>query len=478
MSDARARNTSADCCHLAQGSDNRKYERRVLSLEECAAINSDQYSANEDWPFINYLDTGSITEGKIDRIQRLAPGIDKIPSRARRKCSVGDIVYSTVRPNQRHYGIIKQPPENLLVSTGFAVVRAKEAIADTGYIYRYLTQDHIVDFLHALAEHSKSAYPSIRPTDLARLEVALPPLDEQRRVADILGVLDDRIELNQRMCETLEETVQALFRAWFVDFEPVLSKMKRRWRRGQSLPGLPAHLYDLFPDDLADSELGLIPAGWRIGTVSELCVQIDNGGTPKRNDDRYWDGRIPWFVTAELQDGPLAHSGECITQLGLEASSCKLWPAGTILIALYASPTVGRLGLLTIDATANQACCGLQAKPAFGPYYVYGTLYHAREWLQSVAVGSAQQNISQRIVRELRSVIADSEVHRAFDDIVSPIWKSLMELTDQSRLLADARDTLLPELISGKLRLFSVADDVARGATSASEHPHIAAAEL
>ena len=453
MSDARTCTTVSDCRHAARGSDRLQNGWRTLSLGECAVINGEQYSAIEDWPFINYLDTGSITEGQIDRIQRLTPATDKIPSRARRKCLSGDIVYSTVRPNQRHYGIVKEAPENLLVSTGFAVVRGKEAIADTGYLYSYLTQDHVVNYLQALAEHSTSAYPSIRPADLARLEIVLPSFDEQRRIADVLGALDDRIELNRRMCETLEQMAQRLFKSWFVDFDPIRAKSEGRWREGASLPGLPDHLYDLFPCDIVESKLGPIPTGWRISTVSELCFYIDNGGTPKRNDERYWGGCIPWFVTAELQDGPLTRSGERITDMGLEESSCKLWPAGTVLIALYASPTVGRLGLLTIDATANQACCGLQAKPAFGPHYVYGTLYHARKWLQNVAVGSAQQNISQGIVRDTRSVVADSEVHRAFNDIVSPIWTMLTELTDESQLLTGVRGTLLPRLMSGEVRI-------------------------
>ena len=120
-------------------------------------------------------------------------GVDKIPSRARRKVEPGDIVYSTVRPNQCHFGLIGDVPDNFLASTGFAVIRGKREVACTDYIYWLLVQDHIVEYLHSIAENSTSAYPSIRPSDLEELVLSLPPLPEQRAIAHILGALDDKI---------------------------------------------------------------------------------------------------------------------------------------------------------------------------------------------------------------------------------------------------------------------------------------------
>ena len=134
------------------------------------------------------------------------------------------------------------------------------------------------------------------------LEIPLPPLPEQRAIAHVLGTLDDKIELNRRMNETLEEMARALFKSWFVDFDPVRAKMEGRWRRGESLPGLPADLYDLFPDRLVPSELGEIPEGWEVGTVSQLAERIQNGGTPKRSEPTYWNpGEVPWLTSAEVR---------------------------------------------------------------------------------------------------------------------------------------------------------------------------------
>ena len=195
-----------------------------MTLGDCVIINDSTYSPKEAWPFINYLDTGNVTGNCISEIQHLVAGNNTIPSRARRKVQPGDIVYSTVRPDQRHFGLLKEVPENFLASTGFAVIRGKDGLAFTDFIYWFLTQDHIVDHLHTIAEHSVSAYPSIRPSDIERLVLRLPPLPEQRAIAHVLGTLDDKIELNRRTNETLEAMARALFKSWFINFDPVHAK--------------------------------------------------------------------------------------------------------------------------------------------------------------------------------------------------------------------------------------------------------------
>ena len=204
----------------------------AVTLGDCAVINDATYSPKEAWPFIHYLDTGNVTDNRIAAIPRLVPGTDTIPSRARRKVQPGDVVYSTVRPDQRHFGLLKDPPDNLLVSTAFAVIRGKAGVAHTDFLYWFLAQRHVVEHLHTIAEHSVSAYPSIRPDDLARLELRLPPLPEQRRIAHVLGTLDDKIALNRRLNATLEDMARALFKSWFVDFDPVRAKaaLKRHAR--------------------------------------------------------------------------------------------------------------------------------------------------------------------------------------------------------------------------------------------------------
>jgi len=159
--------------------------------------NQQTYSLSESWASVNYLDTGNITENCIDEIQHIVIGENALPSRARRKVKVDDIIYSNVRPNQRHYGIIKDPLPNMLVSTGFTVITADKAVSDSDFLYYYMAQDSIVDSLHAIGEQSVSAYPSIKPSDIEGLELQLPPISEQIEIGRTLRALDNKIANNR-----------------------------------------------------------------------------------------------------------------------------------------------------------------------------------------------------------------------------------------------------------------------------------------
>lgn len=168
-------------------------------IGDICKTNQQTYSLSEMWPFVNYLDTGNITENRISEIQHLISVQDTLPSRARRKVAVDDIIYSTVRPNQRHYGIVKEVLPNMLVSTGFSVITTDKKVADSDYLYFYLSQNNIVEGLHAIGEQSVSAYPSIKPSDIERLELMLPPLNEQVEIGRTLRALDDKIANNTKI---------------------------------------------------------------------------------------------------------------------------------------------------------------------------------------------------------------------------------------------------------------------------------------
>lgn len=172
---------------------------KTTRVSDICKTNPNTYSVSEKWSYVNYLDTGSITENSVSEIQHLVIGRDTLPSRARRKVVVDDILYSTVRPNQRHYGIVKDVVPNMLVSTGFAVIRVDKAKADADYLYYYLTQNAIVDGLHAIGEQSVSAYPSIKPSDIESLEMLLPSLPEQVEIGRSLKALDDKIANNTKI---------------------------------------------------------------------------------------------------------------------------------------------------------------------------------------------------------------------------------------------------------------------------------------
>lgn len=171
-------------------------EWKMVKLGDIAKTNTSTYSSKENWEFVNYLDTGSITMNTIDEYQYINTKVEKLPSRARRKVKANSIIYSTVRPNQLHYGIIKSTPANFLVSTGFTVVDVNENEASPDFIYYALTQREVTEHLQAIAEQSVSAYPSIKSSDLEEVEIMLPDLESQKQIVSILGTIDGKIKQN------------------------------------------------------------------------------------------------------------------------------------------------------------------------------------------------------------------------------------------------------------------------------------------
>lgn len=175
-------------------------------------------SITSGYPFseILYLDTGSITRGRIEEYQKFR--LSDAPSRAKRLVQENDIIYSTVRPIQRHYGFVKSPAKNLVVSTGFVVITCNQEKLNTKFLYYYLTSDQIVEELDIIAEASTSTYPSLKPSDMEGLDVCLPKeITEQKAIASVLSSLDDKIDLLHRQNKTIEAMAETLFRQWFIE---------------------------------------------------------------------------------------------------------------------------------------------------------------------------------------------------------------------------------------------------------------------
>jgi len=157
----------------------------LFPLSEIANINKNTYSPKDEWDYINYLDTSSITSGSISDIQYIDPCSMKVPSRARRILKQGDIVYSTVRPNQLHYGIISDPLPNMLGSTGFAVISSNNPSLPNELIYLALTTPSFIEQMQQLAEQSVSTFPSIRSADLDACKIPIPTEDNMDIVSAI-----------------------------------------------------------------------------------------------------------------------------------------------------------------------------------------------------------------------------------------------------------------------------------------------------
>ena len=321
----------------------------------------------------DYVQIGTpiITVEHLDENRILHANTPKVSDADRNRLSryqlnKGDIVFSRVGSVDRR-ALVREEEEGWLFSGRCLRVRPDPTKIDSQYLSYFFG-------LSAFKEHIRSiavgaTMPSLNTSLLSDIAVPHPPnIEEQRAIAHILGTLDDKIELNRRTNETLEAMARALFKAWFVDFEPVRAKIEGRRQRGQSLPGLPAHLYDIFPDRLVESELGEIPEGWEIGSFSD-AVEIIGGGTPKTSVSEYWDGDILWFSVVDTpasSDVFVVQTEKSITQAGLNGSSARLITKGTTIIS--ARGTVGNLAIAGCDMTFNQSCYALRGKNGSGSY--------------------------------------------------------------------------------------------------------------
>lgn len=302
-----------------------------------------------------------------------------------------------------------------------------------------------------LIQATGSTFPNVSSGQLSNLPWPNFEESEQRAIAHILGTLDDKIELNRRMNETLEAMARALFKAWFVDFEPVRAKLEGRWQRSQSLPGLPAHLYDLFPDRLVDSELGEIPEGWKVKVLGDF-VTIKRGGSPRPIQDFIRPDGFPWVKIADATSAPsrfLFQTKEFIKEEGL--AKTVLLKKSSLILSNSATP--GLPMFLELDACIHDGWLYFPKKNTFNDRYLYQLFLEIREDLVAQGNGSVFTNLKTDILRAQKIVNAPEELLEAFDCLIQPLFVKLLAVNTESRTLAQLRDALLPKLISGELRV-------------------------
>jgi type I restriction enzyme S subunit len=339
---------------------------------------------------------------------------------------------------------IKTISEPTTVDSHITILRPNPRLVDPpflGCLVRKLQPE-----IEQMAEGS-TGQTELSRTLLGELEIDLPPFAEQEAIAAVLGALDEKIELNRRTNATLAAMARALFQSWFVDFDPVRAKLDGRLPTGMDAPTAAR-----FPDSFQDSELGHIPMGWKVGKIKDCCTHIQNGGTPRRNEPRFWDGGvIPWLTSGEVRQPIVTTPENFITEAGLAESSAKWVSQLSTVIALYGA-TAGQVSLVSSRLTTNQAVCALVPKKHFA-FFNYLWMRAATGELENKAVGSAQQNISKGIVEETHVVLAPLTVVEKFEESVGPLFDLWISNLHQSRTLAALRDTLLPKLLSGELRV-------------------------
>ena len=337
------------------------------------------------------------------------------------------------------------PHDHIRINSGMVLLRADKSKLLPKYLYQFVRSSVFKERVAALT--TGSAQPQLPIRDINRIELPLPPLEDQRAIAHILGTLDDKIELNRKQNETLEAMARTLFKAWFVDFEPVRAKMEGRWQRGQSLPGLPAHLYDIFPDRLVESELGEIPEGWRIGSLGEVALHPRRSVQPNEIKDG-----TPYIALEHMPKKCIALA-EWDMANGLESNKHE-FKRGEILFGKL-RPYFHKVGIAPVDGVCSTDIVVIMPKL---PIWFGFVLTHASsdafvEYTNAGSTGTKMPRTSWSEMARYTVAMPNENVATTFNQYIQAASEEITSKIHESKSLAQLRDTLLPKLISGELRV-------------------------
>lgn len=307
--------------------------------------------------------------------------------------------------------------------TEHAVVCQANEKADTYYLSALLST------LHLERLSGQSAQPGLAVGTLSVQEINLPSLETQRSIASILSSLDRKIELNNKINADLEEMAQAIFKNWFVDFEP--------FKDGK----------------FVDSELGMIPEGWKVGRLDEIA-DVVGGSTPSKAKPEYYTQKgIAWLTPKDLSNHPAVYTSRGvidITEEGYNSTSTKLMPKGTILFTSRAP--IGYISIAQNDICTNQGFKSLVPKKA-GTCFLYCFLKYVTPEIENKSTGSTFKEASGSLMKSLQVIMPEQKVFEDFETIVSPLFARIESLEKENSRLSLLRDTLLPRLMSGELEV-------------------------
>jgi len=350
----------------------------------------------------------------------------------------GDIVFSRVGSVDRR-SLVRPEEEGWLFSGRCLRVRAREDVIDPGYLSWFFGHPSFKEYIRRIAVGA--TMPSLNTKILRNVPIYFPPLPEQRTIAHILGSLDDKIELNRRMNETLEAMAQAIFKSWFVDFDPVRAKAEGRDT------GLPREIADLFPDSFEDSELGAVPEGWEVKPLDKIADFL-NGLACQKYPPKNGEESLPVTKIRELRQGITDNTDRATADVPskyiVEDGDILFSWSGSLLVDIWCQ---GR-GVL------NQHVFKVTSEDFPRWFYFYWTTYHLNEF-QRIAADKATTmgHIKRHHLSDAKVLVPSAPLLDSMTKSIDSLVKQRINNELQKQTLATLRDTLLPKLISGELRV-------------------------
>ncbi len=283
---------------------------------------------------------------------------------------------------------------------------------------------------------SGAVIPRIVLRDFEKIDLPIPDLPEQQAIARILSSLDSKIELNNKMNKILEAIGQTIFKRWFINFE---------------FPNEKGKSYKSSDGKMVESELGMIPEGWKISKIgNELKTVL--GGTPDRTKPEYWNGSINWINSGEVNEFRIISPSERITKEGLDKSATKILPKHTTVLAITGA-TLGQVSRLEIDTCANQSVIGIIENEKIPSEFIYLLIKNEIEHMISHQTGGAQQHINKNNVDNYEFLLPSTDLLKEYKKLSNPIFNQIAKNCFENQNLAKIRDSLLPKLMSGEIRV-------------------------
>lgn len=385
------------------------------------------------------MDTSSVTEGHFQKPNKLTIGKDNVPSRARRKVKKNDIVYSTVRPIQRHYGFIRESEEHLIVSTGFAVLTPDETVVDPYYLYCFLTLNPNIELLQAIAENSTSAYPSIKPRDISELEIELPNLDTQKSISIFLRSINEKIDLNNQITSNLEELSKNLFKNWFIDFE---------------FPNEGGEPYRSSGGKMVESELGWIPAGWEVSKVKDVAQNV--GKNVKISEI---DNETPYIGLEHMPRASVALSSwETSEKVN---SNKKSYKKKDILFGKL-RPYFKKVGIAPTNGICSTDILVINSIKAEHFSFLVCLLTQDKfiEYCNQTSTGTRMPRAGWQAMGDYKLALPPIELASKFEDLLNPFFDQILSLIYQNKKLEGIRKSLIPRLLSGEIVINEESEEV------------------
>jgi len=360
---------------------------------------------------------------------------------AKSKVFAGDLIMNKIA-NAGSIYLMPDLDRPVSLAMNLFLIRPDEKKVNPKYIYLFLKINET--YVKSFAQGSVTK--TITKEAVRNLEISVPHREEQNAIVNVFELISSKIELNQKMNQTLEEIAKAIFKSWFVDFDPVRAKAEGR------PTGLPPEISDLFPDELVDSEIGEIPKGWEVAIVSDFG-KVVCGKTPSTKDPDNFEGEFPFITIPDMRGNLINLSTErSVSEKGATVLKGKMLPAGSICISCIATP--GLVSITSCDSFTNQQINSIVPADEVDKEYLLFSMMTFGDLISSAGSGgSVFANLSTGKFKELPILRANEKLRSAFSRVIRPILQRIELSQKEIYTLSELRDTLLPKLISGELRI-------------------------